>query len=355
MKKIKIIFPLLILVLLAGCSLTEKEPTDIEKEPTIIEIQNEVTEVYETVSKGCVGIYASKTGSNTASIGSGVIYKESNGLYYVVTNEHVIEDMDTIRVYLGGSKYYGAELVGYDAKNDIAVLTFSLDLFGGPEIYVIDIFSYEEEIVKPGQTVLAIGCPLSLSNYNSLSTGVVSRVEKSFIQTNAEINPGNSGGGLFNLSGRLIGLNEKKEIYTNGTDNSGSAISVPVEGMGYAISLSVIKKCITAIENKKGEIERPTLGITISVINRYLNSASEYLNYIPNGMDEAIVVTEVNAGVAKNAGVFVFDVILKVDDVEVKNTAELSYFLNLKLKGETLTLMVYRYSAGTTKTITIIL
>ena len=199
-KKLLLIAIFFSIILLVGC--TEKEPTEIQKEPSIVEIQNNISDVYNKVSSGCVGIYAAS--STKASTGSGVVYKEENGLYYVVTNCHVIENTTTVRIFLGGSKYYQGSVVGYDAKNDIAVITFSLDLFGGPDIYVNDFFNYDEEIVIPGQTAIAIGCPLGLENFNSITTGIVSRIENGLIQTDTAINPGNSGGGLFNLAGRNL-------------------------------------------------------------------------------------------------------------------------------------------------------
>ena len=98
-----------------------------------------------------VGIVAESLDSGAT--GSGVIYKydEAKGLYYVVTNSHVIEDMTKFKIFRGGSNYYDAKLVGNDVSNDIAVLTFSLDLFGG-DVYVHDIFNYKDEIVTVGQT-----------------------------------------------------------------------------------------------------------------------------------------------------------------------------------------------------------
>jgi serine protease Do len=148
---------------LASCSLTSTRYVDeINENTTVVQIQSSITETYNKVSKGCVGIYASN--DESGSIGSGVVYKEVNGVYYVVTNAHVVEDMNTFKIYLGGTKYYSANLVGKDTKNDIAVLTFSLDLHGG-DIYVIDIFNYEiDDSIVVGQTTLAIGCPLDLQN-----------------------------------------------------------------------------------------------------------------------------------------------------------------------------------------------
>ena len=333
---------------------SQKDPTKIEKEPTIVEIQSEISETYKRISKGCVGIYA--TSSTSGATGSGVVYKNVNGLYYVVTNHHVIEDMTNVRIYRGGSRYLKANVVGWDAKNDIAVLTFSLDLFGGEEVYVNDIFGYDDEIISVGQTVLAIGCPLGLENYNTLTTGVVSRVTKSQIQTNAEINPGNSGGGLFNMAGRLIGINTQKEIYTQGEEN-GSIIDIPVEGLGYAIHLDVVRKCITAIEKKKGEVTHPLLGVTVMAINRFLISKDTEIlvEMLPNNIDQALIITNLDNGVGKQAGLKENDILLRANGEEIITILDLSGIMNLLEVGDKLTLEIYRPSLKETKVLEITL
>ncbi len=346
---------ILCLGIFTGCSLftsSDKEPTKVEKE--IVEIESTVSETYKKISTGCVGIYA--TSGDSGSVGSGVVYKEESGLYYVVTNNHVIEGMKNVRVYRGGSKYYKATVIGTDPKNDIAVITFSLDLFGGAEVYVQDIFHYDEEIISVGQSVMAIGCPLGLENFNTLTTGVVSRVTKREIQTNAEINPGNSGGGLFNFAGRLIGINTTKEVYTQ-SNEGGVMIDIPVEGLGYAISLSVVKKCITDIENKKTVLTRPLLGISILPVNRYLLSkeAEEYVSFFPNTIEEGIIVTAVHDGAAKKAGLLVHDIILMANSSEIITANDLSNTLNLSLAGDLFVLDVYRPSEQKTISINVIL
>ncbi len=358
-KKVFIMFGLALvcLSLFVSCNFgdSKKEPTEIQKEVNIIEIQNNITETYKRISQGCVGIYASD--SLGTSSGSGVVYKEDNGKYYVVTNCHVVEGKSTVRVYRGGSKYYRATVVGKDAKNDIAVLTFSLDLLGGDPVFVNDIFSYDEEIVSVGQTVLAIGCPLGLENFNTLTTGVVSRIEKKWVQTNAEINPGNSGGGLFNAAGRLIGINTQKETYTTTQDEDGTVINIPVEGLGYAISLDVVKKCILDIESKKGDIERPLLGIVVVAVNRYISNKETvgYIQYLPNTSDQGIVISKVEKGVAQDSGVLVNDVILSINNEPATNLSDLEYILHTSLAGETLEVTVYRPSTEKELTIKIVL
>lgn len=342
MKKILLGLMVIALFTLTGCT-SVLFPDTVEKEPNVVQLENDITAIYEKISYGCVGIYA--TSSTGASLGSGVIYKEDNGTYYVVTNNHVIEKMTEYKIYRGGAKYYRATLVGTDAHNDIAVLTFSLDLFGGDDVYIHDIFSYDEEIVKVGQTALAIGCPLGLENYNTLTTGVVSRVTKNQIQTNAEINPGNSGGGLFNMSGRLIGINTEKKTYTTATNTDGTSAQVPVEGISYAITLSIVKKSIKDIEEAGNSIVRPKMGITVTAVNRYISN-EEYVNYLPNSNDAGILVVDAGSGAAFEAGVKTGDVILSMNGVDVFDLDDLSYIMSAVKTNEQINLSIYRNSTG---------
>lgn len=345
---------------LSGCTFFdsgEKEPTEVEKEIPIVEIQSTITEVYETASKGCVGIYAQSLDSGAT--GSGVIYKydEANGLYYVVTNSHVVEDMTKFKIFRGGSNYYDAKLIGNDVSNDIAVLTFSLDLFGG-EVYVHDIFNYKDEIVTVGQTTLAIGCPLGLEHYNSLSTGVVSRVSKTSIMTNAEMNPGNSGGGLFNAAGRLIGINTEKQVYTQGDDGYGGQYDIPVEGMGYAVPLNIVKKCIETIERRQTTITRPVMGVTVATVNKHLmdENSDEYRYYKETGLAQYLLVTEVTPlSVAEKAGIKAGDIFVRADGVDLVVHDDIKSVLYLKEVGDSMELYVYRTTTKEYLTINVIL
>lgn len=356
-KVLTIVVLMFSLLIFVGCDFTisNQDPTTIEVEPNIIEIQNTVTEAYELASKGCVGIYA--TDGKYASSGSGVIYRyvEETSLYYVVTNSHVVEGMTTFKIYAGGSNYYPANLIGNDISNDIAVLTFSLDIFGG-EFYVHDIFNYEDEIITVGQTVLAIGCPLDLTeNYNYLSTGVVSKVLKGEVITNAELNPGNSGGGLFNLSGRLIGINTSKKVWAQSTQN-GTSSEVPVEGIAYATTLDVVKKCIETIELRQTTITRPVMGVTVTVLNKnlLLNTSTEYEIYLETGLVQFIYVTDVAFNsVAHAAGILAGDVIIKADGIQLEVHDDIRNILYSKEIGDTIDLYIYRYSTKQYLTITV--
>jgi serine protease Do len=164
--------------------------------------------------------------------------------------------------------------------------------------------------------------------------------------TNAELNPGNSGGGLFNLSGRLIGINTEKQVWTSSTDDYGNAEQIPVEGVGYAVAIDVVKKCIIDIESKGGDIQRPLMGITVTGVNAYLHSQSEYINYFPQGLEFGIIVIEVSQdSAAFKAGVEAYDVITKIDGQDVTSMNTISDVLNSKLMSDSITLTIYRKQA----------
>lgn len=367
MKK-KIVSMLLlisILIGLTGCFSDGGTITKVSEEVEYTKIENDVMKVYNDVSKGCVGLAV--TGQSKSATGSGVIFKydSKSELYYVVTNAHVVENMTSCKVYFGGIKYNSATIIGSDSKNDIAVVTFKLDFINDSiknNIGVNDIFNYEEnDLVAVGQTAIAIGCPLGLENYNILTTGVVSSVSNLLISTDAALNPGNSGGGLFNLAGRLIGINTEKEVWSFEGNTSGGYITsedIPVEGRGYAVPLNIVKKCINDIIEKNGIVERPVLGISVATVNTLITPNSEYIKYLPT-MDRVVyfIVSDFTnvTSAAKTAGIKQYDVILEVNGKEIEESSYISFVLNLMTMKDSITLKVYRLESGKpiTKEITI--
>ena len=346
---------------LASCrnSITNIITKDSE-EIEVTKISSSITQVYEKVSKGCVGLMVSD--GTKAAIGSGVIYKYDSDTeaYYVVTNAHVVEDMTSVKIYFGNSKYNSAEVVGYDSKNDIGVVRFTLDIINTEfkkTIYINDFMNYtENDLVVVGQSVLAIGCPLSLDNFNSLTTGVISSVSETEMYTDALLNPGNSGGGLFNLEGRLIGINNEKTVWTTVT-NEGSTETIPVEGRSRSIPLRIVKNCVSNIESTGGNIVRPLLGITVTTVNKVLNPESIYNVYLPVSDDQVFfIVTDFNQNgesFGKKYGIMLYDVILEVNDKKVVSAATISLELSLITKNDSIKLKVYRIEngIGTTKEI----
>ncbi|MCR5786353.1 MAG: trypsin-like peptidase domain-containing protein [Acholeplasmatales bacterium] len=244
----------------SSCSAFEDKVIYDDSDVTVTDISTTITDVVKKVEGGCVAVSCISSLTNTASLGSGVIFKKEDNKYYVITNYHVVSDFigddgSNFYIYVNNtSTRIKANITGALAPaKDLAVLTFE-----SSNDYQVNKISYDKEIlVTKGEAVIAIGCPLSLDYFNSVCSGVVSKeiyettnqvsynckissTDLEVIQTTCPINPGNSGGGLFNLKGELIGINFKKTTYTTeGTDR------VVVDGLNYTISLDEVKTFLT--------------------------------------------------------------------------------------------------------------
>lgn len=247
MKKRILGFLMLITLLfsLSSCNIFTKEYDD--SNATVVKVSTSLSKAVDKVYDSCVGIYCTDSSMSTASIGSGVIFKEDNGTYYVITNYHVVEsyvgsDSAKFYVYVGNTstRYRASLTAALNSQKDLAVLTIN----PGRTLKTVSISKDYHPIVSVGENVFAIGCPISLDYFNSVCSGVVSKTEYTatnnngdlkVIQNTCPINPGNSGGGLFNMAGELIGLNFKKTTYVM----EGSSKTL-VDGLNYAISLNEI-------------------------------------------------------------------------------------------------------------------
>jgi len=182
----------------------------------------------------------------TASEGSGVVYKISDGYAYIITNNHVVADSDELQLITASGKKIQATIVGTDSSKDLALL----------KAKTIDIktsasFGNAKKL-QSGQQVLAIGSPLGSDYATSLTSGIVSAPRRTLsaeetgssattaIQTDAAINPGNSGGPLINLKGQVVGINSSK--IASSTDGTS------VEGMGFAIPADIVQTFIKNTE-----------------------------------------------------------------------------------------------------------
>jgi len=248
MKKLySLIIGLLLILGLSSCSFFNTSTNYDDSEAEVVEVSTQISKVVNNVEESCVAVYCQNATQGSASIGSGVIFKNDKDTYYVLTNYHVIEGFveDTQSqyfIYVGNNytRYTASVTNYYNSQKDLAVLTFK----PGKDLKTISISSNYQPIVTPGETVIAIGCPISLDYFNSVVTGVVSKSEYratnnggslSVIQNTCPINPGNSGGGLFNLAGELIGINFKKTTYVYDGGEK-----VVVDGLNYAIALSEV-------------------------------------------------------------------------------------------------------------------
>ncbi len=182
----------------------------------------------------------------TASEGSGVVYKISGGYAYIITNNHVVADSDELQLITASGKKIQATIVGTDSSKDLALLKAKTT-----DIKTSASFGNAKKL-QSGQQVLAIGSPLGSDYATSLTSGIVSAPRRTLsaeetgssattaIQTDAAINPGNSGGPLINLKGEVVGINSSK--IASSTDGTS------VEGMGFAIPADIVQTFIKNTE-----------------------------------------------------------------------------------------------------------
>lgn len=257
--------------------------------------------------------------------GSGVIIS-SDG--YIVTNNHVIDGATSLEITLNNRKKYEAELVGTDAKNDIALLKIEAD---GSLPYIP--FSNSDNL-KIGEWVLAVGNPYNLTS--TVTAGIVSAKGRdlqgnsatdSFIQTDAAVNPGNSGGALVNTRGELVGIN------TAISSRTGSYI-----GYSFAVPSNITKKIIDDIL-EFGKVQEAIIG------------------FIPDIREdiEGVLIKEISEeSNAKKSGLKEGDIIVKINDVKISKYSELTGQLTAKRPGESVNITVDRKGSLLTKKVRLI-
>lgn len=276
-----------------------------------------------------------------AKTGSGVIYKIENGEAYIITNHHVIENAEKLEITLADGSKKEAIPIGSDIWTDLAVIKVDAD-----NIETVANFG-DSEVLKRGETVIAIGNPLGLDFYGSVTVGVISGTNRAVpvdlndddkedwqsevLQTDAAINNGNSGGALVNLNGDLIGV------------NSGKIASQAVEGLGFAIPINIVIPIIHQLE-KNGQVVRPAMGISMTDLTDIPAFYQAQTLQLPEGITTGVVVTTVVEGsAAAEAGIKQYDVIFEMDGQTIENAIDLRQHLYTKTAvGNTLNVKVYR-------------
>lgn len=253
--------------------------------------------------------------------GSGFIIR-SDG--YILTNEHVVRDAQSLKVTLYGGKKYDGRVVGTDPETDLAVV--KIDEKNLPAVEMGD-----SNNLEPGQWVVAIGNPYGF--HDTVTAGIISALGRSLedpsrsgnlIQTDAAINPGNSGGPLVDLNGKVIGINE--------------AIIANAQGIGFAIPINLAKNIAEELI-KKGKVERPAtpwLGVGLVEIN---DRIAEYYG-LPN-QDGAIIQVFPNSPAAK-AGLMDGDVIKEINRKKIKTPQDVVDFIKERKVGEEIEILVFR-------------
>lgn len=261
--------------------------------------------------------------SEQSSLGSGVIVSPE-GL--ILTNYHVIDGADVIRVVMSDKREYDAKLVILDKKTDLALLKIQ----DGSEFPYFTISG--EQDLEVGDIVLAIGNPFGVGQ--TVTSGIISALARSqegindyrsFIQTDAAINPGNSGGALVTTDGRLVGINTAIYSKTGGS-----------MGIGFAIPVNLAIPVIKSGENG-GEVARPWLGLAILPITYELSKKLGFKH--PYG----VIVKEVYpGGPADKAGLKKGDYIIEMDGKELADDAALDYRVAISPIGKKTELTILR-------------
>ncbi len=257
-------------------------------------------------------------GRSQSSLGSGVIVDPS-GL--VITNNHVIENMNEVKVALADRREFAADILLRDSRTDIAVLK----LKDATNLQAVELG--DSEALQVGDLVLAIGNPFGVGQ--TVTQGIVSALARTqvgisdyqfFIQTDAAINPGNSGGALINMNGQLVGINTA--IYSR----SGGSI-----GIGFAIPSSMVRVVLNSAKGGAKNVVRPWLGARLQPVD------GDIANGLGLERPTGVLVTAVyDKGPAAEAGLKRGDAILMVDGQPVDNPDSFGYRFTLKgTQGQT--------------------
>ncbi|MBT4034406.1 MAG: Do family serine endopeptidase [Candidatus Marinimicrobia bacterium] len=269
----------------------------------------------------------------STSLGSGIIISKDG---YILTNNHVVEKGENIKVQFSDNKEYDAEVIGADPKTDVALI--KVDAKNLKPIKMGD-----SDKIRVGEWVLAIGSPFSGSLSQTVTQGIVSATGRSsvglndyenFIQTDAAINPGNSGGALVNLDGELVGMNSAIASRSGG-----------YQGIGFAIPINLVNRIVEDLQ-ANGRVTRAWLGVYVQPVSAAMAKTL--------GMDiakGALVQQVVDGSPADDANLKQLDVIIEFDGHEVENSRKLPILVSTQRPNEKKKLKVLR--EGKIKTITV--
>lgn len=307
-----------------------KSNTAYDNHPTQLAVEGgtmSVSDIAKKVSPAVVAVKTTSKGSPNyldnqslqQGVGSGMIINEEG---YILTNYHVVEGAQQVKVVLSDGKEVNAKVVNYDANYDVAVIKI-IDNTQVPAVVELG----DSDSLQVGEQVVAIGNPLGTDFFGSVTTGIVSALNRkiegdtnnlSYIQTDTAINEGNSGGPLINSKGQIIGINTAK-IKESG-----------VEGLSFAIP-------INAVINKIPDLSKPIL--TVGIQGREVDSKLSQQYNIPVGV-YVQDITEFSP--AEKAGVKPGDVIIKFDGQKVATFNEINSLKNKHKSGDEVSITVSR-------------
>ena len=328
----------------ANITSAEETPTSIPDPSTVSDEQNNI-DVYRTYSPGVAFItttavmedYYGQEFERPRGSGSGSVIDNQG---HILTNYHVVENVQKLTVSLGGDKVFPARIIGGDPDTDLAIIKIE------PPREGLTIIPFgDSEKLSVGQKVLAIGNPFGLDR--TLTTGVISGLQRPIrgtnnrpiegaIQTDASINPGNSGGPLLDKYGRMIGINA--QIYSRTGTSS---------GVGFAIPVSIAKRVVPQLI-QYGEVRRPKLGASLADVEQLVRQGVGLP--VENGL---LVRSVLQGSAAQRAGlrglqqdntgeVVLGDIITSVDDTAMNSIDDLYKFLDKKQINDTVQVEIFR-------------
>ena len=300
--------------------------------------EESIVNAVEKVSKSVVNIASVRMMQDqlfrvfpVQGVGSGIIIDDRG---HILTNNHVIDGTDRLRVTLEDSKQVGAKVVGTDEETDLAVVMAEpLEINSKDAVKFQPVNLGNSEELKVGQIVMAVGNPFGLTGGPTVTAGIISSLNRNvqfengileLVQTDAAINPGNSGGPLINTKGEVVAINTAKIPYG--------------QGIGFAVPINTVKSILNdLIEN--GHVTRPWLGISTVKLNPRI--ASFYRLPLVHG---ALIVNVEPYSPADNAGLRRGDIIEEIDGNKIESPSQISsYIRKKKMINDRVTVIVNRY------------
>jgi serine protease Do len=264
-------------------------------------------------------------------VGSGIILDNKG---HILTNNHVIDDTERLRVTFGDSKQANAKTVGKDEVTDLAVVKAEpLELYSNVEMSFQPADLGNSDELRVGQIVMAVGNPFGLTGAPTVTAGIISSLNRNvqfengvseLVQTDAAINPGNSGGPLINTRGEVVAINTAKIPYG--------------QGIGFAVPINTVKSILAELI-EDGHVSRPWIGISTIKIDHKI--ARYYRLPIVEGV---LIVNVEPYSPADDAGLRRGDIIEEIDRNKIQNPSQISSYIREKKKAnDRVTVIVNRY------------
>lgn len=313
------------------------------------EEESDLSVLYENCSVSCVSIYVTFGDQYSGySLGSGFVLTADG---YIATNFHVIEDGKAFKVIFYDGKEYDAELVGGDKTRDLAVL--KINAKGLKPLAIGD-----SDALKVGQTTVAIGTPYDLTLAGTMTTGIVSGLDRKveitndygtviktmrLIQTDTAINPGNSGGPLLNMAGQVVGINSLKLV----GDYEGTGFAIP---MNYAVGiLNQLIQYGKVVEDDSDHVTAsPRLGVQVYNVADGIEALGlkPRCEYPEKG---ALVASVEPTTAIYEAGLQLYDIITEFDGHKIESKEDLVSILAEYKAGDTVSIKVFSFSRNFSK------